>query len=52
MILNVNTDAVVALTNKLEKLHRSAFPVAVRSTLNSAAFDMKKDTILKSAKTI
>lgn len=50
MQLNVNTDAVVALTNKLEKLHRSAFPVAVRSTLNSAAFDMKKDTILKSAK--
>ena len=50
MQLNVNTDATVALTNKLEKLHKSAFPVAVRSTLNSAAFDMKKDTILKSAK--
>lgn len=42
MQLNVNTDATVALTNKLEKLHKSAFPVAVRSTLNSAAFDMKK----------
>ena len=50
MQLNVNTDAVVAFTNKLEQLHRSAFPVAVRNTLNSAAFDMKKDTILKSAK--
>ena len=50
MQLNVNTDAVVAFTNKLEQLHRSAFPIAVRSTLNSAAFDMKKDTILKSAK--
>jgi len=46
---NVNTDAVVSLTNKLEKLHRSAFPVAVRSTLNSAAFDMKGNTILSSA---
>jgi hypothetical protein len=50
MQLNVNTDATVILTNKLEKLHKSAFPVAVRSTLNSAAKDMKKDTILKSAK--
>ncbi len=50
MQLNVNTDATVALTNKLEKLPKSAFPIAVRSTLNSAAFDMKKDTILKSAK--
>jgi len=49
MQLNVNTDATVVLTNKLEKLSRSAFPVAVRNTLNSAAFDMKKDTILKSA---
>ena len=50
MQLNVNTDATVALTNKLEKLPKSAFPIAVRSTLNSAGFDMKKDTILKSAK--
>jgi hypothetical protein len=50
MQLNVNTDATVILTNKLEKLHKSAFPIAVRSTLNSAAFDMKKDTILSSAK--
>lgn len=49
MQLNVNTDAVVAFTNKLEKLHRSAFPVAVRSALNAAAFDMKKNEILKSA---
>jgi len=50
MQFNVNTDAVVAFTNKLEKLNRSAFPVAVRSTLNSAAFDMKSNTILSSAK--
>ena len=49
MELNVNTDAVVAFTNKLEKLHRAAFPVAVRTALNSAAFDMKKTTIQKSA---
>jgi len=49
MQLNVNTDAVVAFTNKLEKLHRAAFPVAVRTALNSAAFDMKKSSIQQSA---
>jgi len=49
MILNVNTDALVILTNKLEKLNRSAFPVAVRSTLNSAALDMKQKTIISSS---
>lgn len=52
MQLNVNTDAVVAFTNKLEKLHRAAFPVAVRSALNSAAFDMKKHSIQVSADNI
>ncbi len=48
MELNVNTDSVVKFTNNLEKLHKSAFPVAVRQTLNDAAFDMKKDTLQKS----
>jgi hypothetical protein len=38
---DVNNDAAIALTAKLEKLHRSAFPVAVRSTLNDAAFKAK-----------
>lgn len=52
MQLNVNTDAVVTFTNKLEKLHRAAFPVAVRSALNSAAFDMKKNTIQSTASDI
>lgn len=41
-ILNVNTDATIALTAKLEKMSRSAFPNAVRNTLNNAAFDTKK----------
>jgi hypothetical protein len=49
-VLNVNTDAVVAFSNKLEKLSRSAFPVAVRQTLNSAAFDVKKTTMPNAAK--
>ena len=39
---DVNTDAAIALTAKLERLHRSAFPVAVRGTLNDAAFNTKK----------
>lgn len=49
MRFNVNTDAVVEFTNKLEKLHRSALPVAIRGTLNKAAFDVKKNTMPKSA---
>lgn len=47
--LNVNTDAVVKYSNKLEKLHRSAFPVAIRGALNNAAFDVKQKTMPVSA---
>ncbi len=47
--ININNDEVVQLTNKLEKLHRSALPVAIRSTLNSAAFDVKQKTMPASA---
>jgi hypothetical protein len=50
MYLNINSDAVVAFTNKLEKLHRSALPVSVRAGLNAAAFDVKKRTMPKTAK--
>lgn len=39
--LNVNSDAVIALTAKLERMHKSAFPSAVRNTLNNAAFDTR-----------
>lgn len=49
-IFNINTDAAVKFTNKLEKLHRSALPVAIRGTLNSAAFDVKKNTMPTEAK--
>ncbi len=38
---DVNTDAAIELTAKLEKLHRSAFPSAVRNTLNDAALKTK-----------
>jgi len=37
--LNVNTDAVVALTRRLEKMRKYDFPVVVRKSLNSVAFD-------------
>lgn len=47
---NVNTDAVIALTAKLERLNKQAFPAAVRSTLNDGAFAMKQGNILDSAK--
>ncbi len=41
-ILNIDDSENVALTNKLEKLHKSAMPVAVRGTLNDLAFEAKK----------
>ena len=40
--INVNSDAVVKFSDKLERSSRSAFPVAVRQTLNDAAFADKK----------
>ncbi len=49
MELNINTDKVVAFTNKLETLHRSALPVAIRGALNNAAFDVKQNTMLKTS---
>tara|TARA_R110002051_G_scaffold162219_4_gene233744 strand:+ start:6835 stop:7578 length:744 start_codon:yes stop_codon:yes gene_type:complete len=49
MRLDINSDGFVQLTNKLEKLHRSALPSAIRGTLNGLAFDVKKDTLLKSS---
>lgn len=47
---NVNTDSAIILTAKLERMRKSAFPSAIRSTLNDSAFIMKKENILDSAK--
>ena len=44
----INKSELVRYTNTLEKLHKSALPIAVRSTLNDAAFEMKKTEIEKS----
>lgn len=49
MEFNINNDAVVRHTNTLEKMHRSALPLAIRNTLNSVAFDVKKTTMPASA---
>jgi hypothetical protein len=43
--LNIQAQGLDILANKLEKINRSAFPVAVRQTLNSAAFDLKQNTM-------
>lgn len=49
MIININTNSIVHLTNILEKMHKSALPVAIRTSLNSAAFDVKKTTMPQEA---
>jgi hypothetical protein len=50
MKFNINSDAAVKFTNTLEKLHRSALPNAIRSALNSTAFDVKQNTMPAKAK--
>lgn len=50
--LDVNTDEMVQLTNGLERFRRSMFPTAVRRALNSAAFDVKKNTLPATARRI
>lgn len=42
---DINSNEAILLTRKLEKLNRSAFPVAVRGTLNKAAFEVKQTTM-------
>lgn len=44
-VFNINTDAVVILTNKLELSRKSAIPSAVRNTLNETALDVKMVTM-------
>lgn len=49
MQLNVNLNAIKEFAGQLKKVSRSALPVAIRSALNSAAFDVKKNTMPKRA---
>lgn len=46
----LDTKEIEAYSKKLGTLHKSAYPSAVRATLNGAAFDVKQKTLLKSAK--
>lgn len=49
MKFNINNSAAVKHTNTLEKMHRSALPLAIRGTLNTTAFDVKKNTMPQEA---
>lgn len=44
-IVDIDSHQLVQLTNKLERMHRSALPVSVRGALNDVAFDIKKNTL-------
>ena len=46
MRIDVNTDNIVIFANNLEKMGKTKLPIAVRQTLNSVAFEMKKNTLL------
>lgn len=43
----IESKSVDELAGKLQQISRSSFPVAIRQTLNSAAFDVKKTTMPK-----
>ncbi len=50
MVLDINVSSVVRFSDQLQKMHRSNFPIAVRETLNKAAFDQKQKTMPDQAK--
>jgi len=43
--ISVNTDDFVVLRNKLEKVHKNAFPNAAKGLINGLALDVKKRTL-------
>ncbi len=47
---NVNMDEAVIFAAKLDKMGKTALPYAIRTALNSAAFNVKKETMPKEAK--
>lgn len=49
MRLYINNESLEAFTKNLEKMHRSALPVAIRGTLNDAVYDVKTNTMPKTA---
>lgn len=49
MTIKIKSDEIAIMANRLDKMSRSDFPIAVRSTLNNMAFRMQKVEISKSA---
>jgi hypothetical protein len=49
MKFRIDTKESEDFANKLQKMHRSAFPSAIRGTLNKTIFDVKTKTMPKSA---
>ena len=47
--ININSSAVVKHTNRLEQMKKVDLPLAIRGTLNRAAFDVKQRTMPVSA---
>lgn len=47
---DVNATELIKFTKKLESIHKSKHPNAVRNTLNTMAFNTKKNRILPEAK--
>lgn len=47
--IDINSDALIKHSVVLSRMRKSALPTAIRDTLNSAAFDVKGDTLFKSA---
>lgn len=43
---DVNSKETIKHANRLEKMHKSDFPIAVRSTLNDLAFDVKQKELM------
>lgn len=50
MSFDIDSYNVFLHTRRLEQMHRSALPLAIRGALNSAAFDVKKNTMPVKAK--
>lgn len=48
-VIKIDSSELKRYEKKLNDLHRSAFPNAIRSTLNDAAFEMKKNNLHTSA---
>ena len=46
LVVDVNSDSLVVLSNKLDKLKKSALPNTVRNTLNNLAFHVKQKSMI------